>query len=519
MKIMNPVLPGFHPDPSIIRVEDCYYIAVSSFAWMPGVRIYESKNLVKWHHVTDVLTHQIDLRGVPENCGIWAPQLSYADGEFHVLYTIVSSTKRPFKDCQNYLISTKRIEGPWSEPVYLNGSGFDPSLFHGKDGRKWVLNALWDYRMETPNKSCGIVMQEYDPQQKKLIGKPIKIFDGTRFAKTEAPHLIEREGWYYLITAEGGTGTGHCVTIARSKELFGPYEVDPNNPMLTSRNHPEWPLQCAGHASLVETLNHEWIIAHLCTRPIHGEVPILGRETALQKVEWTKEGWLQLANGGSLPESQIEVVMNDERSAENQSIFRDDFDQNTIDLEWNTLRIMPNERWCNLKQRLGYLRLLSGDSIQSLFEQHLLAVRQTTFHVYAETRLDFNPRNYLQQAGLVLYLDTDNYFYCYLTREDQKRMIRVMRSCRGEFEVLSEKMEVPLVGEIVIGVQIDEDRASFLWREADKSEMIPLCQGKDISYLSGGFTGNMIGICVQDMEQFEGSYADFAYFYYQNEKE
>lgn len=519
MKINNPILAGFNPDPSMIRVENQYYLAVSSFTWMPGVRIYHSKDLVEWTHITDALTDQIDLLGVPDDCGIWAPQLSYAEGRFHLLYTVVRSTRRPFKDCRNFLISTDDLCGKWSNPIYLNSSGFDPSLFHASDGRKWLLNEIWDYRMSTPNKSAGVVIQEYDAKQEKLIGEPVKIFEGTHLAKTEAPHLVERNGWYYLITAEGGTGKGHAVTVARSKNILGPYEVDPKNPMLTASKNPDWPLQCAGHASLVDTPAGDWYIAHLCTRPIEGKFHLLGRETALQKVRWDTEGWLRLDSGTILPQVEVEIVADRAMPRQLQE-FRDDFNREKIDKNWNALRILPDEKWCSLSARTGYLRMTSGESLQSFFHQHLIAVRQTDFHVYAETQLDFEPRSYLQQAGLVLYLNSENYVYCYVTREDQKRFIRIMRSQRGEFELLPQKMELPLSGEIVIGVQIDDNRASFLWREAaqTQTERMPLCVGMDISYLSGGFTGNFIGIGVQDMEKFEGSYADFAYFYYKNQK-
>jgi len=152
--IKNPILRGFNPDPSILRVHDTYYIAVSSFEWLPGVRIYQSNDLVNWKHETDVITNQVDLRGNPQNGSIWAPQISYSDGLFYLIYTDVKSTKRPFKDCHNYLITAPSINGPWSSPVYLNSSGFDPSLFHDNNGSKWLLNEIWDYRMTTGNKSA-----------------------------------------------------------------------------------------------------------------------------------------------------------------------------------------------------------------------------------------------------------------------------------------------------------------------------------------------------------------------------
>lgn len=214
IKVKNPILRGFNPDPNILRVKERYYIIVSSFEWLPGIRVYESKNLVNWSHTTDILTTQVSLQGNPTNGSIWAPQISYADGLFYLVYTDVKSAGRPFKDVHNYLITASEITGPWSEPIYLNSNGFDPSLFHDLEtGKKWLVNELWDYRLDTPNKSSGIVLQEYDAEKKKLDGPIYKIFAGTELAKTEAPHLYFRNGYYYLMTAEGGTGRGHSVTV------------------------------------------------------------------------------------------------------------------------------------------------------------------------------------------------------------------------------------------------------------------------------------------------------------------
>ncbi len=182
--IKNPILRGFNPDPYILKVDGIFYIAVSSFEWLPGIRIYQSNDLVNWEHETDILTTQVSLQGNPQGGSIWAPQLSYADGLFYLLYTDVKSTKRPFKDSHNYLITSSSIHGPWSKPVYINSSGFDPSLFHDMNGKKWVLNEIWDYRMTTGNKSAGIVLQEYNPEQKKLVGPVYKIFDGTELNGT-----------------------------------------------------------------------------------------------------------------------------------------------------------------------------------------------------------------------------------------------------------------------------------------------------------------------------------------------
>lgn len=519
-------MPGFHPDPCLIRAGGVYYIAVSTFEWLPGVRVYESEDLANWEYCCDILTDQVKLAGNPKNCSIWAPQLSYYDGLFYLIYTDVKSTKRPFKDTHNYLITAEDIHGPWSPPVYLNSSGFDPSLFHDEDGRKWLLNVLWDYRLEEGNKSSGIVMQEYSPVQKRLIGKPMKLYDGTCLKKTEAPHIYKYSGWYYLLTAEGGTGSGHAVTVARSRELAGPYDTDPRNPMLTSRDHPELPLQCAGHGSLVETPEGQWYMAHLCTRPIEGMYAILGRETALQQVYWDEEGWLRLVSGGTVPE--MEVVIQGVSKSPSPAVFRfeDRFDGSCLHPIWNTLRVLADEHWCSLSVRPGYLRLTAGESVQSLFRHHLLGFRQRDFHFRAETALEYEPEHYLQMAGLMLYLNEDNYLYAYISEEtrigrldreygEARKVLRLMKCEEGRFMLESEVIPVPTGVPVGIAVEGHEATAQFYYRYEDNLTWEPLFGTQFIGFLSGGFTGNYIAIAAHDMNSSQGSYADFAYFIYE----
>ncbi|ANF98744.1 beta-xylosidase [Paenibacillus bovis] len=544
--ITNPILRGFNPDPCILRVGEIYYIVVSSFEWMPGVRVYESSDLVEWAYCTDVLTDQVDLRGNPKNCSIWAPQLSYHDDLFYLLYTDVKSTKRPFKDDHNYLITASDIRGPWSEPIYLNSSGFDPSLFHDEDGRKWLLNALWDYRITEGNKSSGIVIQEYDHQQGMLIGESFKLFDCTALKKTEAPHIYKKDGYYYLITAEGGTGSGHSVTVARSRELLGTYEVDPHNPMMTSSSHPDWPLQCAGHGSLVETPDGEWYMAHLCTRPLEGQYAILGRETALQQVYWDEQGWLRLAGGGHLPHLQVAAPRSyqtkqsadataplqpdsglvssfgsgDDAAEPSYWTFEDSFAAGQLRPEWNTLRILADESWCSLKARPGYLRLTAGESVQTLFHHHLLALRQQDKHFRAETALDYNPQQYLQMAGLLLYLNEDNYLYAYISREDNRRVIRLMKCAADQFSLIPGYIDIPDQGLVHLAVEVHETQAQFYYytgTASDHTDWQTLYEPENISFLSGGFTGNFVGIAAHDMYQYRGSYADFSHFRYQGQ--
>src|SRR5215471_3215085 len=213
--IHNPILRGFNPDPSIVRVGDDYYIATSTFEWYPGVQIHHSRDLANWRLLTRPLRRasQLNLLGDPDSGGAWAPCLSYADGLFYLIYTdvkrygrttVAGASGASLRDFHNYLVTSSTIDGDWSDPVYLNSSGFDPSLFHDDDGRKYLLNMLWDQR-PNQNRFAGIVLQEYSVTEQRLIGSRELIFKGTSLGLTEAPHLYRRNGYYYLLTAEGGT--------------------------------------------------------------------------------------------------------------------------------------------------------------------------------------------------------------------------------------------------------------------------------------------------------------------------
>ena len=246
-KIVNPILPGFNPDPSICRVGDDYYIATSTFEWYPGVQIHHSTDLVNWRLVKRPLDRaaQLDMRGNPDSCGVWAPCLSYADGLFWLVYTDVKRLDGNFKDAHNYIVTAPAIEGPWSDPVYVNSSGFDPSLFHDDDGRKWFLNMQWNHfshgrrrQPEAPvlrrHPAAGIRREG----EASWSGRSRTSFAAAPHGLVEAPHLYKRNGWYYLTTAEGGTGYDHAVTMARSRTIDGPYELHPHIHLITSKDAP-----------------------------------------------------------------------------------------------------------------------------------------------------------------------------------------------------------------------------------------------------------------------------------------
>lgn len=522
--VNNPVLSGFHPDPSILRVEGDYYIATSTFEWFPGVRILHSRDLVHWRIAAYPLTRQsqLDLRGHPNSGGVWAPCLSYADGLFHLIYTDNRNWAGPFKDAHNYLVTAPAIDGPWSEPVYLNSSGFDPSLFHDDDGRKWLLNMVWDHRPERPQFG-GILLQEYDPGEQRLVGPVRNIFRGTERGLVEGPHLYKVDGWYYLLTAEGGTFMTHAATVARARRIEGSYELMPGKHLISSAEEPGHRLKSAGHGSLVQHRDGSWAFAHLCRRHLSNGRSILGRETALQNIEWV-DGWPRLASGGTLPRDEFQPPALPEHPWPTEPE-RDDFDHTELALHWQAPRVAPDGNMLSLTERPGHLRLFGRESLQSLFEQSLVARRQQAFRIEAATCMAFEPQNFQQMAGLVAYYNTDNFYYLYVSHaEHSRRCLGLMRCEQGQLSFPIEK-EYPLDDwdNVYLKLTIDGERINFFFSR-DGEHWTAAGWEHDASILSDehavplGFTGNFVGMACQDLSGAR-QHADFDWFEYREQPE
>jgi xylan 1,4-beta-xylosidase len=526
--ISNPIIPGFNPDPSFVRVESDYYIATSTFEWFPGVPLHHSRDLVHWRLIGHALTRttQLDLRGVANSGGVWAPSLSYHDGQFWLIYTNVRTCGmgRPFKDIGIFLTAAASILGPWSEPVVLNAIGFDPSLFHDDDGRKWLVNMVWDFRPGRP-RFGGIVVQEYDPLAQRLVGPMTNILDKAGVL-IEGPNLYKHDGWYYLMLAEGGTGWNHGISMARSRRLLGPYELDPQAAVLTSRDD-EWnPLQKAGHGELAQTPAGEWYLAHLASRPLgQGDTRrcILGRETCLQKVEWSPDGWLRLSDGGWHPRTSWPAPAGLVSAPGPEVPERDGFDSPTLDVNWSTLRVPADESWLDLRGRPGWLRLRGRESQHSLFAQSLVARRLQSVRVTAETCLDFAPENFTQMAGLICWYDTNTHYYLRLTHDEAAgRVLGIGLTDDGTYEELTASRvavaDWPLV---YLRAVIEETRLQFAASPDGQSwqNIGPVLDASKLSddYGKGlHFTGAFVGLCAQDLGG-TGLAADFDYFALHNE--
>lgn len=540
--IHNPILPGFNPDPCICKRGDDFYLAVSTFEWLPGIPVYHSRDLKHWELLTHVITSekQADLKKLPSAKGIWAPDLSWDEKEhrFYVVYGVMNSMNARYFDVDNYLIWSRDIEGPWSEPVYLHSAGFDASFFKDDDGRQYIVSLEWESRdgYEKPGEIC---LCEYSEEEGQIIGLPERIWrGGTDRGCIEAPRLTKHNDMYYLMCAEGGTGYNHCVTMARSDTVWGPYEKDPCNPILTSspndsyeRDDPDHlkpkyfnpaaPLQKAGHASYVELPDREVYLAHLCARPFVPELRCtLGRETAIQKMYWTDDGWLRLEGGGNLAKLDVpepKGLQSNQPLQEEPAVFRDEFDQTEMKKGYYAPRILPSD-FTDLKERPGYLRMRGQEAQTSLNRVSLLARKLTDLQARVTVRMDFHPLVYQHSAGLILYYDNMNYLYLrkYYSQTLGQSAISIIHLENGRKEELTDTRTPVSENEIWFRLWVRGRKTWFEW-SMDGEEFRKIGRVFDTTRFSdefceyGEFTGTMVGMTCTDRLLHRQS-ADFGLF-------
>ncbi|SKA09640.1 xylan 1,4-beta-xylosidase [Pilibacter termitis] len=542
MQIKNPVLSGFHADPSIIRVDDTYYIANSTFEWFPGVRLHESKDLVHWNLLPSPLREVsfLDMKGNASSGGIWAPDLSYADGKFWLVYTDVKVVEGAFKDMTNYLTTAEDIRGPWSKPIKLNGVGFDASLFHDDNGRKYLVQQTWDHR-EYHHPFDGITLTEFDTNTMKLLPKTARtIFAGTEVKLVEGPHLYKINGYYYLFAAEGGTVFTHQEVVARSKSLdVLSFEVEPNGPFLTNFDTPHSYLQKQGHGALVDTPSGEWYYASLVSRPWHKENEsavdprgwsTLGRETSIQKVEWDSEGWPRIVGGHggkTFVEAPKDAILT--LTADNHSQ-HDEFDTPTLDENWNTLRVPFNEEMGSVGN--GQLTLIGRGSLSNLHELSLIARRHQTFYFDAQTKVKFEPFSYQQMAGLTNYYNDKHWSFVFITWNEQNgAVIEVAQNNRGVYTSYLKEKAIPIpegVEYVWFKTKVRKQTYTYeysfdgtLWQEIPVTlDMSILSDDYVLQSYGGFFTGAFVGLAAVDYTGYEtpATFDFFDYHEYGDEK-
>ncbi|MGD0077406.1 MAG: glycoside hydrolase family 43 protein [Sedimentisphaerales bacterium] len=415
----NPVIPGFYPDPSICRVGDDYYTVHSTFEYFPGVPIFHSKDLVHWEQIGYCLTQesQLPLRKARASGGIYAPTIRYHNGTFYMITTNVNGHG-------NFYVTAKNPAGPWSEPIWLDSSGMDPSLFFDNDGKV--------YYIRHEGGANGYIGQRIlNLETGKLEGPMKNIWNGTGGVWAEGPHMYKINGKYYLMVSEGGTSYDHSVTIARSDSPWGPFESNPKNPILTHRKNPKLPIQVVGHADLVDTPDGWWLVC-LAVRPQPPGARFhhIGRETFLAPVVFDSNGWPVVNGNGT-----IQPVMAAPKLPQHiwpQLPARDNFDSKTLAMRWNYLR-NPDMNDYSLTERPGFLRLNGSDvNLSNVDSPAFVGRRQTDFNCVASALLDFNPKSENDEAGLVVRSNDKYHYEIAATLKDGKRQVLFRKVLKGK---------------------------------------------------------------------------------------
>lgn len=504
MNYTNPVISGFHPDPSVCRVDDDYYLVTSSFDYFPGIPIFHSKDLVNWKQIGHVLTRESQLplnrvRESPVSQGIYAPTIRYHNGRFYVITTNISTM-------QNFYVWAENPKGPWSEPVIIEGwMGFDPSLLFD-DGKVYLTGA--GLPVMEPE---GIYQAEIDIESGKLLSERQLIWKGA-FSSPEGPHLYKINDWYYLLIAEGGTEYGHMVTIAKSRNPYGPFESNPDNPILSNRSSKK-EIQATGHADLIQATDETWWAVFLGIRPIPGtKLHHLGRETNLAPVNWTEDGWPIIGSSG-----QAEVN-NDSQSLPlgrpDPWEEKEDFNNDLLSPVWNFYRNPSPDSW-SLTEKPGYLTLHGqthtlSDSASSTF----VGRRQQHFNCEISSLLEFKPMSEGEEAGLTVFMNGNYHYEIARTMHKGKSLIIFRRQVGSLWKVEKEiEYNEPTV---VLGIEANEFNYTFTYLTADgKKEIVGLGETTLLAKeIAGGFTGVFFGMYATGNGEKSSTPAHFDYFNY-----
>jgi xylan 1,4-beta-xylosidase len=520
MTYQNPVRRGFFPDPSVIRVDsDCgsngkshnYYMVNSSFQYFPAIPISHSTDLVHWELIGHAITESsyLDLSEIMDSRGIWAPDISYHNGKFYIFATLRHNETDKGAMRSQLVMTSERPEGPYSKPIILPVDNIDPSHFVDDDGKHYMIIAP------------GVTVVPLNDDCTRVTGEPIQVWAGTGERCPEGPHILKKDGYYYAILAEGGTGYGHGINTARSTSLFGKYEPSPYNPVLRQLN-PEAPLQRTGHGKLVETQNGDWWITYLCGRPNNGHYTTVGRETALDPVQWTSDGWftVNFGNGPGIEQLSPDLP----QTIFDKASFYDDFDTAKLDLNWEFVR-NPDYTAFTLTERKGFARLYTQKG--QLFElsaKNTLLHREEELCYTAETALKFDPIA-TEQAGLTCYYSTATYIRLSLCIYEGVRSLELVINRNHGEETVALVKNIPS-GRVNLRVEVDHLTRKFYYCVDNADNYTPVGTVENCIFLCDEgvpgdpkrHTGTLVGIYANAGENGNRINADFDYFKYVNKK-
>jgi xylan 1,4-beta-xylosidase len=538
----NPILAGFYPDPSICRVGTDYYLVNSTFSYFPGIPVFHSKDLTGWKLIGYVLdrTEQLNLDGLGVSRGIFAPAIRYNKGIFYVTCTLVDRGG-------NFIVTSKTPEGHWSDPVWIPEiNGIDPSMFFDESGKAYILyNSIPPDNISLYNGHRTIRMYEFDFKNLKVVGEEkILINGGVDIAKKpvwiEGPHIFQKDGYYYLIAAEGGTAEQHSEVVFKSKNVDGPYKPCEKNPILTQRNlDPKRnnPITSTGHADFVQTEAGDWWAVFLGCRPYRPYIEEgyynTGRETFLAPVKW-ENGWPIINPGNvevqyhySFPIQPSSATADFQYSGNMKT--RDDFSNEMLNRDWMFLRT-PREQWYNLNQKPGFLSMqLRPESCSGNGNPSFLGCRQQNLSGYASTAMFFSPAAENEKAGLLIFQNEKHFYFLCKSLEGNESVIQLYQSSDNEHS----KNSLELISSHTLKVD-QREKKLFLKIEAkgdlysfsfgfESDQWIVLKDSIDAKYLStriaGGFVGCIYAMYATSLGKPSTSVSYFDWFEYQGKDE
>ena len=538
---INPIISGAHPDPSICRVGDDYYIVNSSFEYFPGLPIHHSKDLVNWEligyglHREDQCNGEMNLVDVQSDGGIHAPTIRYHKGTFYIITTNVynSGDGNPGL-MRNFIITAKNPSGPWSKPHIIEGApGIDPDIFFDDNGKVYFTGTHSPGDMNS-NGIGEIWIQELDIKKWKLVGKRHTVWDGIFGCCTEGPHIYKEHGLYYLLVAEGGTGKNHAVMIAASENILGPYEENQRNPILTTRHlSNNYFVNSTGHADMIELEDGRWYMVSLGKRnDLDGDAN-MGRETYLMPMQWesTIVKWEQVSEDRWEPlrylfpvvapltgkvERFTPLPFTDRPQYINNTVI-DDFLNENLDLRWTFIRV-PEEKTYSLLENPGFLRLYSKPGkIEDRKRFSLVGFRQKESDFEFEVKMNFLPNKDKVESGVIHYQKEWNYLTNTVIKKRKKYYLEQKLKEKGK-EVVTLKKTIlkGYDGNIILKVKSKKDRYDFFYSLNDGSSFDYFTSIEAIKVLDRNYTGALLGLFTTSNGVLSQDYADYDWVRYKD---
>lgn len=507
MKFQNPILTGFYPDPSICRVGEDFYLVTSTFEFFPGIPVFHSKDLLHWEQIGHCISRNTQLtlfEGSMNGTGLFAPTIRYHDGIFYVVVTNVTEHE---EGGGNFYVWTKNPAGEWSNPVFLHTYGIDPSLFFDEDGKSYYMGT------GTPE----IYLREIDLEQGKLIGNTTKLWAGTGGTCPEGPHIYKKDGWYYLMISEGGTERCHMLTMARSRQITGPYEACPHNPVMTNRSLRNG-IESVGHADLVQDARGNWWAVCLGTRPL-GYPPRhnLGRETMLVPVDWSKDWPVFGDNGKVLEEFETDLLPESSHADDSSGWYRDDFSSETLDLGWNHI-YNPDRSLYEWGQ--GKL-CLWGNENQLRDAKTIAWIGRRQRHHVSQTQvtLEFECVQEGEEAGLTIFMNNRHHYEAALVCSAGGLRKLIFKRQIGSLEKTECELDY-MASQVTLKLESDLQWYRFFFQKEDGTWQ-KLGEG-EVQYLTtevgGCFTGNYIALYSCGNGRECKTAAEFSHFSYRGMK-